>query len=263
MTGLVSLTLTRRAVVEIMLVTAAFFAVTAAYSRLNRMTPPQWIATFGTETLEALSLLALYGGALLEGFPFTILDLCRVDVTLARWPIYGYFTLLFKCAMLAVLLFLGWLLREKKAGAGSEEEQYRDRRADREARTPRFFTQNALLTGVSMVLFGAFSAAPLIWAFSRDKSFVLNAASIFSVAALTALFAWLPALGLFLIHRAARPETAGPYRQPLEMGDKDTVLALFCEEIIDGAPAERKLGYHDIEIRTAHFLPRRRGVIRG
>ena len=52
------------------------------YSLLYRTRLWEWLLTFSLEIFTALALMVLYGGLLLDGFPFTIVDLCQIDIFL-------------------------------------------------------------------------------------------------------------------------------------------------------------------------------------
>lgn len=260
MTALVNVTLTERCVYEMLLVSAVLFVLMLIYSVAYRLTPFQWLMTFGIEMLAALSLLALYGGLLLPDFPFTILDLWDIDIHLARWPIYGYFTLLFKCCVLVTCLVLGFFLRERKEKPETDEEIYSDRQGYYERKTLRYLTKNDALIGGAFLLFSVAAEIFLYSALRRDSSMVWDVNTTFTMLFSAALFALPGGIGICLFYRTLRPRTCVAYRQLLAMGDKDTVLRLFCREIVDGKAPDTGLWASNDKINTVHFSYWQQGV---
>lgn len=258
MTELVNLTLSRQCIREMLLTVAIFFVLMLVYSIAYRLKPLQLLMTFGMELLAALALLALYGGLLVQDFPFTILDLCDRDLLLARWPIYGYFTLLFKCCVLAVSLVLGALLRERKEKPVTDEEFYQDRSRLYERKTLRFLTKDTGLIGAGYLTFSIAAQLFFVWGMVNEGSWALtNAVTILLV---TALFMSPAVIGAYCLYRALRPQTSVPYRQLLAMGDRDTVLRLFCNEVVDGPRLKHNLWKNMDTLQTAHFLFSRQGI---
>lgn len=260
MTALVNVTLSTQCVTEMLVAAAAFFALMLLYSIVYKLNPLQWLMTFGIETLAALALLLLYGGLLVPDFPFTIINLCEQNIYLARWPIYGYYTLLFKCFVLVTSLFLGFVLRERKERPTSEEEKYGDIRGYYERKTLKYLTKNHVMIGCSFLLFSAAAETFFLRHIILEASAGWSIDTIFTVVLTSALFLAPAALGGFLLFRALFPRTSVAYRQLLAMGNQDTVLRLFCEEIVDGPAPEANWGSSNAQIQTAHFLFRQQGI---
>lgn len=260
MTQLLNVTLTERCVSDMLTAAAAFFVLMLLYSIIYRLKPLQWLMTFGIEMLSALSLFTLYGGLRIEKFPYTILDLCERNLYLARWPIYGYFTVLFKCFVLVMCLLLGFFLRERKEKQEWEEERYRDRRGYYERKTLRFLTKDDALIGGAFLLFSAAAEVFFWYVLRQDAATVWDADTIFTMLVSAALFAAPGAIGVCLLYRALRPRTCMAYRQLLAMGNRDIVLQLFCEEIVNGKAPETNLWKSTAKIQTVHFLYWQQGV---
>lgn len=65
MIEIVNVTLSVRCILEMLVVSAVLFVLMLIYSIAYKLTPLQWLMTFGVEILAALSLLVLYGGLLI------------------------------------------------------------------------------------------------------------------------------------------------------------------------------------------------------
>lgn len=258
MTALIDITLTKRSVLEMLLVSAAVLVLMLIYSIAYRLSPLQWLVTFGIEILAVLSLLILYGGLLIPNFPFTILELCDKDIYLARWPIYGYFTIMFKGVVLVMCLFLGFLMRDRKEKPEPEEEIYHDPQGYYERKTLRFLTKNNALIGVAFLLFSV--AAEIFFLSRLIEEGLWSLEGMFTIAFSAILFAAPGAIGIALLYRALFPKTCVAYRQLLAMGEKDAVLRLFCEEIVNGKAPDTSLLASKEKIQTAHFLYWQQGV---
>lgn len=254
MIEIVNVTLSMRYILEMLIVTAVFFVLMLIYSITYKLTLLQWLMTFGVEMLAALLLLVFYGGLLIPNFPFTMLGLCDIDIYLARWPIYGYFTIFFKCCVLVMCLVLGFFLRERKAKPESAEEIYSDRRRYYERKTLRFLTKNNILIGSAFLLFSVAAEIFFWYVLQRDTSTVWDFSTISTMLFSAALFALPGAMGVCFIYRTLRPKTNLAYRQLLAMGDQDTVLRLFCEEIVDRKEPAANLWTSKIPIKTVHFM---------
>lgn len=260
MKEIVNVTLSGRCVLEMLIVAAVFFVLMLIYSFAYKLTPLQWLMTFGVEMVAALSLLILYGGLLMPNFPFTMLDLCSIDVYHARWPIYGYSTLLFKCCVLVMCLVWGFFLRERKEKPEQDEAIYGDRQAYYERKALRYLTKNDALIGTAFLLFSVAAEVFFYFALRRDTATVWNISTISTMIFSAALFAAPGVIGVCLLYRALRPRTCVAYRQLLAMGDKNTVLRLFCEEIVDGSAPDTNLWASKDKIQTAHFFYWQQGV---
>lgn len=254
MEEIVTVTLSIQCVLEMLIVAAMFFVLMLIYSIAYKLNLTQWLMTFGIELLGALSLLILYGGLLIPNFPFTILNLCNIDIYHARWPIYGYFTIMFKCCVLVMCLVLGFFLREREEKPGSDEEKYNDRQGYFERKTLRFLTKDNILIGGAFLLFSVAAEVFFLYALQRDTATVWDVSSIFTMIFSVALFAMPGAMGICFLYRTLRPRTNVAYRQLLAMGDKDTVLRLFCEEIVDSKAPAANLLTTKIPIQTVHFI---------
>lgn len=260
MTQLINVTLTKRCISDMLIAAGAFFVLMLLYSILYRLNSLQWLMTFGIEMLSALSLVTLYGGLRIENFPYTILDLCEKNIYLARWPIYGYFTVLFKCFVLVMCLLLGFFLRERKERQELEEERYHDRRGYYERKTLRFLTKDDALIGGAFLVFGVAAEVFFWYVLRRDTATVWDAGTIATMVIFAAFFAVPGVIGVYLIYRALRPRTCVAYRQLLTMGDRDMVLRLFCEEVVNGKAPEINLWKSTEKIQTAHFLYWQQGI---
>ena len=93
---LVESTLSYDFVYETLLWVGLFALLTLVYSLLYRPKFTEWLLTFGLEIIAALALLVLYGGLLIDNFPFTILHLYLASSFWVKFPIYGLFMLIFK-----------------------------------------------------------------------------------------------------------------------------------------------------------------------
>lgn len=260
MTELIEVTLSSRSISEMLIVTVVFFALMLVYSIAYKLNLLQWLMTFGMEMLMAFSLLILYGGLRVADFPFTILDLCERNIYLARWPIYGYFTVMFKCFVLAMSLFLGFVLRERKEKPENEEEKYGDRRGFYQKKALKYLTKNDALIGSALLLFGVAALIFTLWRTIQEEGASLSIDLIPAVTMVSALFSAPAIMGVFLICRALWPRTGKAYRQLLAMGNSDTVLRLFCEEVVDGKDPETNLWSGNTKIQTEHFVFNQVGI---
>lgn len=260
MAELIGITLTDRSIKQMLIAAAVFFVLMLIYSKVYKLKAIEWLMTFGIETFAALSLLTLYGGLLVKDFPYTVLDLSRRDIYLVRWPVYGYFTVLFKCFVLIMSLLLGFALRERKDRSLNEEEKYTDRHKYNEKKVLKYLTKNDTVTGIGLLLFCAASLAFFTYMFLSDTSTDWNFQALFPLLLIGSLFVMLGAFGAVSLYRGLRPQTSMAYRQLLAMGDKNTVLELFCEEIVDGGPPQANLWTGKAEIRTTHFLLHQQGI---
>lgn len=172
------------------------------------------------EGYAALSLLTLYGGLLVKGFPYTVLDLSRREIYLVRWPVYGYFTVLFKCFVLIMSLLLGFALRERKDRSLNEEEKYTDRHKYNEKKVLKYLTKNDTVTGIGLLLFCAASLAFFTYMFLSDTSTDWNFQAFFPLLLIGSLFVMLGAFGAVSLYRGLRPQTSMAYRQLLAMGTR-------------------------------------------
>lgn len=250
MAELINVSLSRQSVLEMVFAAALFFVLMLLYSIVFKLKPSQWLMTFGVEILAASSLLVLYGGLLLDDFPYTILDLCNTDIYLARWPIYGYFTIMFKCFVLVFSLVLGLILHERPEKE-DEEEKYRNRSAYYEKKTLRYITKGNVIIAVSFLIFSGASESLFLWRMFDEG--IDNLDSIFTAVLFSILFLSLAVYSLVLIYCTLRPQTNKAYLQLLSMGDKDKVLQLFCEEIVDRKQTATNLWTTNLPIQTTHF----------
>lgn len=260
MIEIVNVTLSGRCVLEMLSASALFFVLMPVYSVIYKLNPLQWLMTFGIETLAALSLVTLYGGLLIPNFPFTIYYLCDRDIYLGRWPIYGYFTLLFKCFVLIMSLLLGLILRERKAKPETEEEVYSDRGGYYEKRVLRYIIKGDSVVGFSFVVFGVAAEVFFVWRLLLEEGTNWNIDLIFTVMVFSALFLGLAAFGALFLYRAVFPRKSKVFCQLMAIGDRTMVLRLFCEEVVDGGAPEVSLWTTNTPIRTAHFLFWRQGI---
>lgn len=261
---LADLTLNVPCVLEMMAAVGVFLLLTVLYSKFYSMKPLEWLITFGVEAVAAISLLVLYGGLFLRSFPFTIFDLCRWDVTLVRWPVYGLFTIVFKDFVLAVSLFLGALLRERRPRREPDMDDVRAWQLRYEIQVQRYLTQDYLAVGVGLLSFGlaAGSFFSVILA-GEDLSAPDGeeiAGMVIMIGLIALMFLGFCGVGLLLIYRRLRPATAKIYRQLLSLGDHDTVLRLFYQEMIAETPVVRKVQFNSTVTTTRHFKVTRWGM---
>ena len=272
---LVAQTLTQDFIYELLAWLAAFAALTIVYSLLYRTRLWEWLLTFGLEIFTALALLALYGGLLLDGFPFTIVDLCQVNIFLVKFPIYGIFMIIFKDFVLLTSIIIGLLLREPKVSPDFPED-YREQQVFYEKQAQRYLTRDYLALGVSLFLFGCLASAMFIWimwgefaggAFPAELNSdeVVGAVFIIFITLVTICYALV---GLLLIFRRLFPQTARIYRRLLALtpqcGDETELLRLFYKEIINGFPSgsnpKQSLFAKKNIMSTEHFIFEQQGM---
>lgn len=261
---LATLTLNPPCISQMMICVGLFVGLTILYTIRYPMKPLAWLATFGVETLAAVTLLVLYGGLFLPSFPFTVLDLCIWDVSALRWPIYGLFTIVFKDFVLLVSLVLGTLLRERRPRADLGAEDAWDWRVRYERQVQRYLTRDYLALGVSLLAFGlatgTFFLAVVLWEGSGSLSSREIGGLVFLIGFILLTYFGFGGVGALLIYRRLRPETAKIYRQLLSLGEENTVLRLFYQEIVDGTPRTEKLGFNVSRITSEHFQLSKAGL---
>lgn len=261
---LADLTLNAPCILEMLAAVGVFLLLTVLYSIVYPMRPLEWLVTFGVESIAAVALIVLYGGLFLRSSPFTIFSLCRLDPGLIRWPIYGLFTIVFKDFLLAVSLLLGALLRERRPRKSPDEDDVWTWRQRYALQAQRYLTRDYQATGAGLLVFGltagSFFTAVLV---REDKSALSGdeiAGASIMVGLIGLMFIGFCGVGLLLIYRGLRPETAKIYRQLLSLGDHDTVLRLFCQEMIEETPVVRKVQFNHTVTTSRHFRVTRWGM---
>ncbi len=272
---LVAQTLTQDFIYELLAWLAAFALLTVVYSLLYRTRLWEWLLTFSLEIFTALALMVLYGGLLLDGFPFTIVDLCQIDIFLVKFPIYGIFMIIFKDFVLLTSIVIGLLLREPKNNQEFPED-YREQQFFYEKQAQHYLTRDYLALGVSLFLFGCLTTALFVWIlwgeFTKDtvpseldSNEIIGLVFAIIITLVTICYALV---GLLLIFRRIFPQTARLYRKLLALtpqcGDQTELLRLFYKEIINGFPSgintKQSLFAKKNIISTEHFIFEKQGM---
>lgn len=255
-----SLTLTVNGVLTILVLAALLPILALPYCLLTRTTPLRALATFGVEGVEAVTLLFLYGALFFSPFSFSILT---VGPGTVKWVVYGIFIVAFKDFLLVASLILGLLLRipERKE---PEDAPYVDRPAYYRRQVQRYLVQDNLTIGIALLFFGPGTSA-FLWYLVRDEfegPLSLNdmGGAILLAGFLLLLLLGFGGLGLLLVYRRLRPQTAPAYRKLLTMGDIAEMEALFYQEMVAGKPSQRHVGFNQVELRSPHFCLLRSGI---
>lgn len=255
-----SLTLTVHGVLTILALAALLPILALLYCLLTRTTPLRALATFGVEGAGALTLLFLYGGLLFSSFPATILT---VGPGAVKWVVYAIFLVAFKDFLLAASLILGLLLRLPE-GKAPEEAPYIDRQAYCRRQVQRYLVRDDLTIGVALLFFGPGTSALLWYLVRREFQGPLSpgdlGGAILLAGFLLLLLLGFGGLGLLLVYRRFRPQTAPAYRKLLTMGDIAEMEALFYQEMVAGQPSRRHVGFNQVELRSPHFCLLRSGI---
>lgn len=257
---MLSLTLTVNGVLTILVLAALLPILALPYCLLTRTTPLRVLATFGVEGAAAVTLLVLYGTLFFSPFSFSILT---VGPGTVKWVVYGIFIVAFKDFLLVASLILGLLLRipERKE---PEDAPYVDRPAYYRRQVQRYLVQDNLTIGIALLFFGPGTSA-FLWYLVRDEfegPLSLNdmGGAILLAGFLLLLLLGFGGLGLLLVYRRLRPQTAPAYRKLLTMGDIAEMEALFYQEMVAGKPSRRHVGFNQVELRSPHFCLLRSGI---
>lgn len=272
---LVAQTLTRDFIYELLAWLGAFAVLTIIYSLLYRTRLWEWLLTFSLEIFAALALLVMYGGLLLDGFPFTIVDLCQINIFLVKLTIYGIFMIIFKDFVLLTSIIIGLLLREPKVSSDFPEN-YSDQQLFYEKQAKHYLTRDYMAIGVSLFLFGCLATAMFGWIMLDEfsgKPFPpeLNSdeyIGLFFIIVITLVTICYALIGLLMIFRRLFPQTARIYRRLLALtpqcGDQTELLRLFYKEIIIGFPSGENpkqsfLAKKNI-LSSEHFIMEKKGL---
>lgn len=243
MLHLVENTLSYDFVCETLVWVALFALLTLVYSLLYRPKLSEWLLTFGLEIIAALALLVLYGGLLIDGFPFTILHLCLASTFWVKFPIYGLFMLIFKNFVLLCAILIGALLHERQRPLPTPDD-YPNRQTFFEKQAQRYLTTDYLALGVSLLLFGLGTTCFFSWIFWDEyggwPDFSQLSGDELSGTIFLLLFILVVIgyclVGLLLIGRRLLPHTSRPYRQLAAIAqaqdDSTAVLEIFYQEIV-------------------------------
>ena len=180
-----------------------------------------------------------------------------------KWVVYGIFIVAFKDFLLVASLILGLLLRipERKE---PEDAPYVDRQAYYRRQVQRYLVQDNLTIGIALLFFGPGTSA-FLWYLVRDEfrapfSPDDMVGGILLAGFLLLLLLGFGGLGLLLVYRRLRPQTAPAYRKLLTMGDIAEMEALFYQEMVAGKPSRRHVGFNQVELRSPHFCLLRSGI---
>ncbi len=251
-----------------------FALLTLAYSLLYRPRLSEWLLTFGLEIITALALLVLYGGLLIDNFPFTILHLCLASTFWVKFPIYGLFMIIFKNFVLFCGLLIGTLLYERRRPLPNPDD-YLDKQSFYEKQAQQYLTTDYLALGVCLFIFG-FSVAGffgwIIWDeyggwpdLSKLSGDELTGVVFLLLIILVVIGYCL--VGLLLIMRRLLPQTSRPYRQLTAIAqaqpDPAAIIELFYQEIVlpcqqQPERASWQLG-RNVQ-SSLHFVVERKGI---
>ena len=270
---LVESTLSYDFVYETLLWVGLFALLTLVYSLLYRPKFTEWLLTFGLEIIAALALLVLYGGLLIDNFPFTILHLYLASSFWIKFPIYGLYVVIFKNFVLLCGIFIGLLLYERHQPLPNPED-YLDKQTFYEKQAQRYLTTDYLALGASLFVFGLSVTCFFSWIiwdeygglpdFNKLNGDELSGAIFMLLFILVVIGYCL--VGLLLILRRIFPQTSRPYRQLAAISQTQpepaAVLEMFYQEIVLPSwqrPANNSWNLGSNTFISEHFIVERKG----
>lgn len=251
-----------------------FVLLTLAYSLLYRPKISEWLLTFGLEIIAALALLILYGGLLIEDFPFTILHLCLASTFWVKFPIYGLFMIIFKNFVLLCGLLIGTLLYERRRPLPNPDD-YWDKQTFFEKQAQQYLTTDYLALGICLFVFGLSVLCFFGWIIWDEYGGLPDLSKLSGDELSGAVFMLLFMLvvigyclvGLLLIVRRLLPQTSRPYRQLAAIAqaqpDTNAVMEMFYREIVQPCQQqpERARWHLGRNVQNSpHFIVERKGL---